>query len=68
MLFVLNSCGPVCTEPVMVSRARCCDGTAANCTSRGCCSHHGGVCYSTITENRVIDCPVLIDASSSERN
>ena len=32
---------PVAAPP---SGPRCCDGSPARCTGRGCCSHHGGVC------------------------
>src|SRR5512132_1993592 len=30
--------------PVPPGGPRCCDGSPARCTGRGCCSHHGGVC------------------------
>ena len=30
--------------PAPPSGPRCCDGSLARCTGRGCCSHHGGVC------------------------
>lgn len=31
-------------QPAPPSGPRCCDGSPARCTGRGCCSHHGGVC------------------------
>lgn len=52
-------CAPVCTEPVQVTRAECCDGTRAACTGPGCCSYHGGVCYTTRTEQRQVQCPEM---------
>lgn len=55
----LGACAPVCTVPVEVTHAQCCDGTRANCTGSGCCSHHGGVCYVTRTEERPVQCPEM---------
>lgn len=59
LLSLLGACAPVCTVPVEVTYAQCCDGTRANCTGTGGCSHHGGVCYVTRTENRPVQCPEM---------
>lgn len=63
LALALVDCSP-CTRPVTVNYSRCCDGTPATCTGRGCCSHHGGVCTFQRIEEQPIMCP--IDASQDQ--
>ncbi len=57
LLNLFHGCGNRCTTPVMVNVTSCCDGTRANCTGRGCCSYHGGLCTYQRIEYREIQCP-----------